>query len=147
MSDNATRYVRIYADADGESHFDDVEVALSPTNYAPPALPLEVSAAVDAERFVFVEGASGWEGDWHPSPKRQFVFMLRGVVEVRVSDGEGRSFGPGSVVLMEDTVGRGHFSRIKSEESSLMAMVHLARSARGDGLGCAAQTGGQTARR
>jgi len=51
--------------------------------------------------------------------------MLRGVCEVRVSDGEVRSFGPGSVVLLEDTVGRGHFSRIKSEEFGLMAMVHL----------------------
>jgi len=125
MPGNTTRYVRIYADTDGESHFDDVEVVLSPTNYAPPASPLEVSAAVDAQRFVFVGGASGWEGDWHPSPKRQFVFMLRGVCEVRVSDGEVRSFGPGSVVLLEDTVGRGHFSRIKSEEFGLMAMVHL----------------------
>ena len=125
MPGNTSRYVRVYADADGESHFGDVEVALTPTNYAPPASPLDVSAAVDAERFVFVGGPSGWEGDWHPSPKRQFVFMLRGVCEVRVSDGEVRSFGPGSVVLLEDTVGRGHFSRIKSEEFGLMAMVHL----------------------
>jgi len=70
--------VRIYADVTGESHFEDEEVDLSPTNYAPPAAPLEVSAPVDVERFVFVGGASGWEGDWHPSPKKQFVFILRG---------------------------------------------------------------------
>lgn len=125
MPGDTTRYVRIYADRDGESHFEDVEVVLSPMNYAPPASPLEVSAAVDAHRFVFVGGASGWVGDWHPSPKRQFVFILRGVFEVRVSDGEVRSFGPGSVVLLEDTVGRGHFTRITSEEFGLTAMVHL----------------------
>ena len=116
MTSKTMRYVRIYADTDGESHFDDVEVTLSPTNYAPPASPLEVSAAVDAQRFFFVGGASGWEGDWHPSPKRQFVFMLSGVIEVRVSDGEVRSFGSGSVVLLENTVGHGHFARITSKE-------------------------------
>lgn len=124
MSDNTARYVRIYADANGESHFGDAEVALSPADYAPPAAPLEVSAATDAQRFVFVGGASGWEGDWHPSPRRQFVFILTGVVEVRVSDGEVRDFGPGSVALLEDTVGRGHFSRVTSDEFCLMAMVH-----------------------
>ena len=125
MPEFTTRYTRIYADAEGESHFDDVDVALKPTNYAPPAAPLEVSAAVDAHRFHFVGGASGWEGDWHPSPCRQFVFILKGVFEVRVSDGEQRSLSPGSVVLLADTVGRGHFTRITSEESGLMAMVHV----------------------
>lgn len=125
MADNATRYVMIYADKDGESHFDDVEVELSSKDYAPPASPLEVSDAIEAQRVVFVGGASGWEGDWHPSPKRQFVFVLTGTVEVRVGDGEVRSFGPGSAFLLADTAGRGHFSRIKSEAYCLMAMVHL----------------------
>ena len=125
MPATTTCYVRVYADADGESHFDDVEVGLSPTNYAPPASPLDVSATIDVQRFVFVGGGPGWEGDWHPSPRRQFVFMLKGVVEVRVSDGEVRNLGPGSVVLLEDTSGRGHFSRVVSQEYGLMAMVHL----------------------
>ncbi len=125
MTVNSTRYVRVYADAEGESHFEDVEVTLSNMDYAPPASPLEVSSAVEAERFVFVGGPSGWEGDWHPSPKRQFVFILQGVFEVRVSDGETRSFPPGSVTLLEDTVGRGHFTRIISQEPGLTAMVHL----------------------
>lgn len=125
MPDDTTRYTRVYADKDGESHFEDVEVILNSTDYAPPALPLNVSAAVDARRFVFVGGASGWVGDWHPSPKRQFVFILSGVFEVRVSDGEVRCFRPGGVVLLEDTVGRGHFSRVTSEEPALTAMVHL----------------------
>lgn len=125
MSIDKMHYVRVYADPDGESHFHDVEVDLVSTDYAPPAAPLEVSSATDAERFVFVGGESGWEGDWHPSPRRQFVFMLKGVFEVRVSDGEARSFGPGSVLLLEDTAGRGHFARVTSEESGLTAMVHL----------------------
>ena len=125
MPGTITSYVRIYPDEQGESHFADAEFVLTVQNYAPPAAPLEVAEAVDAQRFVLVGGASGWEGDWHPSPKRQFVCMLQGTIEVMVGDGEIRSFGPGKVVLLEDTVGRGHFSRVVSEEPCLMAMVHL----------------------
>ena len=38
------QYVRLYADADGESHFLDEEMELRSVNFAPPAPPLNVSA-------------------------------------------------------------------------------------------------------
>jgi hypothetical protein len=34
--------------------------------------------------------------------------MLRGVIEVQVSDGSSRRFGPGDLVLATDTSGHGH---------------------------------------
>ena len=34
---------RIHADQNGESHFEEVEIGFSPVNFAPPALPLDVS--------------------------------------------------------------------------------------------------------
>ena len=34
--------------------------------------------------------------------------MLRGVIEVEVSDGASRQFGPGDLVLATDTSRRGH---------------------------------------
>jgi hypothetical protein len=30
------KYLRIYADQNGDSHFEDVEIAMSLTNFAPP---------------------------------------------------------------------------------------------------------------
>lgn len=33
------KYVRVYADATGESHFEDLEMALTPMDFAPPAPP------------------------------------------------------------------------------------------------------------
>jgi hypothetical protein len=39
------------------------------------------------------------------------VFHLDGEVDADVSDGEVRRFGPGSVVLVEDTIGAGHVTR------------------------------------
>ncbi|VFN07928.1 MAG: Cupin domain-containing protein [Candidatus Kentron sp. G] len=125
MTNSTAPYVRVYVDDDGESHFQDMEVTLNSVDYAPPASPLDVSDAIDAHRFVFVGGAPGWVGDWHPSPKRQFVFVLSGVVEVTVSDGETRRFEPGSTVLLEDVTGRGHLSRLSSKEFTLTAMVHV----------------------
>ena len=31
------RYVRLYADGDGKSHFEDLDVTLVPTDFAPPS--------------------------------------------------------------------------------------------------------------
>lgn len=118
-------YVRIFTDDAGESHFDDIQISLTATDFAPPAPPLDVSAPFDTQRLVFVGAPSDWYGDWHPSPARQFVFMLGGTFEVKVSDGEVRSFSTGDTVLLEDTTGKGHCTRVASAEAGLMAMCQL----------------------
>jgi hypothetical protein len=41
-------YTRLYSDADGESHFEEVEVDLALTDYAPPAEPLGLSCFTPA---------------------------------------------------------------------------------------------------
>nr|VFJ62399.1 MAG: hypothetical protein BECKFW1821A_GA0114235_11274 [Candidatus Kentron sp. FW] len=125
MPGSITHYTRIYVDDDGQSHFENVAVTLNSMDYAPPASPLEVSDTINAHRFVFVGGPPGWVGDWHPSPRRQFVFVLSGLFEVGVGDGETRHFGPGAIMLLEGTTGRGHFTKVISDESGLTAMVHL----------------------
>jgi quercetin dioxygenase-like cupin family protein len=68
---------------------------------------------------------SGWFGDWHPTPRKQFFFGLSGEYEVKVSDGESRVFGPGSVVLVEDVAGKGHVTRAVGSEGVLTAIVQL----------------------
>lgn len=60
------RYVRLYADADGESHFSDEETELKSVNFAPPASPVNVSAFTPAKHFVLLHAPAGWFGDWHP---------------------------------------------------------------------------------
>jgi hypothetical protein len=40
------RYVRLYADADGESHFSDEEMELRLVNFAPPAQPFKIKESV-----------------------------------------------------------------------------------------------------
>ena len=120
-----TRYVRLYAGADGESHFSDEEVELRPVNFAPPAPPLNLSAYTPVKQFALLHGPHRWVGDWHPAPMRQFMIWLSGEAEIQVSDGEVRRFKPGSLLLMENTVGKGHVTRAVAGDVTV-AVVQLA---------------------
>jgi quercetin dioxygenase-like cupin family protein len=117
-------YTRLYADEHGESHFDDIEIDLTLTEYAPPAPPLELSATTAAQQFGFMKAPAGWSSDWHPSAARNVFFVLTGEWEVTAGDGEARRFTSGSVLRVEDTTGKGHSSRVISD--SLAAMILLA---------------------
>ena len=120
----ALEYIRLFEDSEGESHFGTSSSDLAASECAPPAPPLEVSEVVDA-RHGFLRAAPGWFGDWHPSPARQFICLLSGTLEVSASDGETRRLTPGTVVLLEDTEGRGHATRVVSEEPAIMVFAQL----------------------
>jgi hypothetical protein len=118
-------YIRLYTDNTGESHFEDVAIDLVSTDYAPPAPPLELSVPTSAEQFGFMKAEAGWSSDWHPSSGRNMFIVLSGEWEVTASDGQTRRFGIGSLLLVEDTSGKGHKSRVVSRTESLAAMVQL----------------------
>jgi len=119
------RYVRIWTDDDGESHFEDVEVELVTAEYAPPAPPFDLSSPWPAERAIFFSIPAGFHGDWHPAPRRQLYVNLGGRLAVEVSDGEVRQLDPGDIVLTEDLAGRGHVTRVIGDEPSVGMFVHL----------------------
>ena len=119
------KYIKIYADEHGESHFMDHDIVFDTVEFAPPAPPMNVSEFHDAERYAFTVFPSGWYGDWHPTPTRQIFFFFRGALEVTVSDGEVRNIGPGDIVLVEDTTGKGHETRVVSDEDVHSAVVQL----------------------
>ncbi len=120
------KYVTLYTDNNGASHFKDVEVGFELVNFAPPAPPVGLSDYLLASRFVFFKTPSGWYGDWHPPPKRQFFCCLSGKFEVTASDGEVRVFRSGDVFLLEDTTGKGHKSRTIGKEDFVAAIAQLA---------------------
>jgi hypothetical protein len=116
-------YVRLYADADGESHFEDVELSLTPSDYSPPTPPLNVAVLGPAQQFALVGAPAGWWGDWHRVPRRQFYCTLKGEVEVEASGGSRRRFPIGCVLLAEDTAGKGHISRVIGDEDVVVAVT------------------------
>ena len=107
------RYARLYADADGVSHFEDLTIELLPGFAAPPAEPLYAAAFFRTGQSTWIGGTAGWRGDVpHPSPRRLLFVYLEGLSEITAGDGEARLFGPGTVLLAEDTWGTGHSSRV-----------------------------------
>lgn len=119
------KYTRIYSDTEGLSHVEDLELDLVETNYAPPAPPLLASAFLPAVGYHFGGAPIGWIGDWHPAPRRQVFVYLKGEIEVEVSDGTSRRLGPGDILLVEDTWGRGHCSWVVGNEEVLAAVIVL----------------------
>ena len=99
----------IYADADGESHFRDVEIA-----WAQQGLGGRMSDRLPATGVIFRETGGDYALDWHNAPRRQYIVNLDAAVEITVSDGETRVIGAGEVILAEDVTGKGHISRAVS---------------------------------
>ncbi len=118
-------YTRLYSDDSGESHFADIEIDLESTDYTPSAPPLFLSDITATTQFRFMQAPAGWTSDWHISSARTMFFVLAGEWEVTASDGESRQFSAGSALLVEDTSGKGHRSRVTSKEDSLAAMIEL----------------------
>jgi quercetin dioxygenase-like cupin family protein len=97
---------RIYADQNGNSHFENQEIPVTPSG------PLGwMSSPIAVQSMILRENPPGYHYPWHAAPCRQYIIMLEGLVEIEVGDGEKRTFGPGSIVLVEDTTGVGHASR------------------------------------
>ena len=117
--------VRVQADSRGESHFADFQIPLKLKDFAPPAAPLSVSPGEGASQVLFLSLPSGWVGDWHPAPRRQYLISLSGKLEIGVSDGEVREFPAGSILLLEDTSGKGHSARVVGEETVRLVAVPL----------------------
>jgi len=84
-----------------------------------------VSEAIKTERAAFFMASSNWMGDSHPSPRRQLYVTLTGELKVTVSSGETRHFRPGSVVLLEDTEGKGHVTSVVGDTDAQGLFVHL----------------------
>ena len=124
------KYARLYADADGISHFDDIEVPQTPlTGYvtsgeiaAPTIL---ISALCEAASVAFACFPAGWVGDWHPAPRRQFMTCLAGEWENVDGTQQARRFKAGDVLLLEDTVGVGHLTRIIGDTDCLVQITVL----------------------
>jgi hypothetical protein len=99
---------------------------LQMVEFAPPAPPMHVGRASDAEAFALVELPVGWHGGWHPSPKAQWVICLAGVMEYQAGDGTRFTLHPGTCVLTTDTTGQGHISWNAGSEAIRLALVQMA---------------------
>lgn len=110
------QYWRTYTDADGETHGEDVDAGLIEGASLPGSPPANLSPEFGTRAALYASFPPAWYWDWHRSPRRQLAITLRGTVDVGTSDGQHRRLGPGTIWLHEDTTGKGHDSRVVSDE-------------------------------
>jgi hypothetical protein len=118
-------YVRVYAGPDGESHIEDLAVAMELTEVFPGFPLLSVAPPIPITSLIFVTfppeaRAAGWR-----RPPRRQVVVFGADIEVEVSDGTVRHIGAGTPVLFEDMKGKGHDTRILAEGATLALFLPL----------------------
>ena len=96
--------VRLYTGDDGQSHFEDLPypdgddvITVAPK----PGVDMTVRRAPDGQFY-----------DWHTASPRHYAFIVSGEMEAVIGDGTVRRFGPGTMILEEDTTGQGHTTRV-----------------------------------
>ena len=117
------RYVQLTVDDQGETHFRDAELDMNEADYRPPAPLMFVSHAYESSVIQFARLPAGWEGASFTIPSKQFVVIVSGEINITVSDGERRTFKSGDVVLMEDTHGKGHSTRVVGPQDCCAAVA------------------------
>ena len=76
-----------------------------------------------ANQVGFARIPAGYRSDWHPAPRKQYVMVLAGGLEVEAGDGERKEFSPGAVLLVTDIQGRGHRTNALGTDDVLIAWV------------------------
>ena len=113
-------YTRIYSDSNGNSHFEDVNVALSDSGSIGFLSDLYSTSALQ-----FRENKADYNWDFHTAPARQFIVLLDGEIEIETSLGEKRQFKGGDVLLVEDISGKGHRTKNITEQIRRSLFIKL----------------------
>ena len=103
------KVTRVYTGADGESHFEEIE--------------MDIGTLQPGDGIVFRHAPPGDVNEWHVAPRRQYVINLSGQSEIEIGDGTKRRFGPGEIFLVDDTIGRGHVSRVRGNEPRVYVTI------------------------
>jgi quercetin dioxygenase-like cupin family protein len=120
---------RIFTGADGQARIEDIETMLSPGAGTPPSAgSIDASQPVNVTEVQALRTSPGYVADWHPVRRRQYVVMVSGRREIEVADGKKIALSPGSVMLVEDTTGKGHLTRGLGTEDAISLIIPLAES-------------------
>ena len=106
---------RLYTGSDGQSHVEKIDWEKQP----------DWTKGIPTTDIKFGHWPVGRFMDWHPAPRRQFVIILSGQLEIGCGDGSTHRFGPGDARLVEDTTGKGHTTRQIGSEPCVTATVPL----------------------
>jgi len=119
-------YTRLFANSHGASCFEDQETELAIGFAAPPAEPLYSAQFLPAEGTFWLGAPPTWKGDApHPAPRRMIFVTVQGEYQIMATDGETRQFPIGSVLLIENTTGTGHSTKVMGTHDAIVFAVGL----------------------
>jgi quercetin dioxygenase-like cupin family protein len=110
------KIVRIYTGADNQTHFQDLDADAFST----------LAPKVGEGGIRVNQGTASSFSDFHNAPRRQYVVVMSGAMEIEISDGATRQLGPGDVLVAEDLTGKGHITRGIGTEPRITLAVPLA---------------------
>ena len=106
----------IYADDTSETHLRDIQVNFALRDFAPPSAPMGVSSEMPLTTSVFLELPPGWDPQYHATPRRQLVVVLKGHLNITTTDGASADFQRGDVFFLSDKDSKGHLSLVQGQE-------------------------------
>ena len=124
---NTFQRVVLFTDTDGRARFREDTVELSEGTPAARLSPLMPSGG-----FQLRESPVGFRSEFHCTGAPQWLFVLRGRMEIGLQDGSSRSFGPGEHFYSADTLPagatfdptlHGHWSRQVGDEPLVTLFV------------------------
>ena len=117
----------LFTDVDGRARFRDVPIELTEGKPEARLSPLMPSGGLQLR-----ESPVGFRSSFHCTGTPQWVFILRGQMEIGLQDGSSRVFGPGQHFFSADTLPEGaafdaalhgHWSRQVGDEPLVTAFV------------------------
>jgi hypothetical protein len=117
----------LFTDVDGRARFRDVPIDLTEGKPEARLSPLMPSGGLQLR-----ESPVGFRSSFHCTGTPQWVFILRGQMEIGLQDGSSRVFGPGQHFFSADTLPdgaafdaalHGHWSRQVGDEPLITAFV------------------------
>ncbi len=112
---------KLVADSIGETHFTTEKVEWNYWFYSG-----RRTLEKPVTSFQFYHLKNNLKMGLHPAPRKQFLIIFHGTVQIESSDGEQREFSPGSVLLVTDTAGtRGHKTSVIGKEDVYVAVLAI----------------------
>ena len=90
---------RLFSGDDGESHFEEMDITVHPA--------LE---NIEALKGIFLRKHVSDFQDFHPAPDKRWLAVISGAIRMEMGNGTSGRFGPGDILRITDTTGRGHKS-------------------------------------
>ncbi len=118
------KVTRIFTGPDGKTKVEELELPLKPRDGGS-----DVSGSMAVTSLQFRRTTPAYSLDWHPAPRRQLVVTLAGESEIELEGGRTLRFGPGHILLAEDTTGQGHKSRAVPGTDRIALDIVLAEGA------------------